>query len=88
MILGEDWLEGCSPMWVHCTKKIMRFIHNGTRVTLRGVRSEVSKCSAVSASRLKELLRGRAVTHCIQLLPKVSQQMVLSAKQFVDSKDS
>lgn len=29
MILGEDWLESCSPMWVHWTKKIMRFVHKG-----------------------------------------------------------
>lgn len=35
MILGEDWLEQCSPMWVHWTKKIMRFMHKGKRVTER-----------------------------------------------------
>jgi hypothetical protein len=70
MILGEDWLEGCSPMWVHWTKKIMRFMHKGARVTLRGIRPEVTKCSAISVGRLKGLLRRQAVTHYVQLLPK------------------
>jgi len=65
MILGVDWLEHCSPIWVHWTKKIMRFMHNDTRITLRGVRQEVTKCSAVSAGRLKGLLRRQVVTHCI-----------------------
>ncbi|CAD6232691.1 unnamed protein product [Miscanthus lutarioriparius] len=65
MILGVDWLEHCSPMWVHWTKKIMRFMHNDTRITLRGVRQEVTKCSAVSAGRFKGLLRRQAATHCI-----------------------
>jgi len=70
MILGEDWLEGCSPMWVHWTKKIMGFMHKGARVTLRGIKPEVTRCSTISAGRLKELLRRHAVTHCVQFMPK------------------
>lgn len=57
-------------MWVHWTKKIMRFWHKGTRVTLRGIRPEVTRCSAISAGRLKGLLRRQAVTHCVQMLPR------------------
>lgn len=30
LILGQDWLEECSPMWVHWTKKIMRFQYKGS----------------------------------------------------------
>ena len=29
MIVGEDWLEACSPMWIHWTKKQMRFTYKG-----------------------------------------------------------
>ena len=70
MILGEDWLEGCSTMWVHWTKKIMGFMHKGARVTLRGIKLEVTKCLAISAGRLKVLLRRQVVTHCVQFMPK------------------
>lgn len=34
MVLGPDWLESCSPMWVHWSKKLMKFTHKGRRVTL------------------------------------------------------
>ncbi|WVZ79457.1 hypothetical protein U9M48_027033 [Paspalum notatum var. saurae] len=53
MILGEDWLQACSPMWVHWGKKIMRFTYNTQRVTLRGVRPQLTQCRAISAGKLK-----------------------------------
>lgn len=56
-------------MWVHWTKKIMRFMHKGSRITLRGVRPEMTKCSAISPGRLKGLLRRQAVTHYVQFKP-------------------
>jgi hypothetical protein len=37
MILGEDWLEACSPMWIHWVKKQMRFTHKGKRIMLKGI---------------------------------------------------
>jgi hypothetical protein len=48
----------------------MRFLHKGTRVTLRGIRPEVTRCSAISVGRLKGLLRRQAMTHCVQMLPR------------------
>jgi len=57
MILGPDWLEACSPMWVHWGKKLMKFTYNGKRMTLQGIRSDVPKCTAISAGKLKGLLR-------------------------------
>jgi hypothetical protein len=86
MILGEDWLEQCSPMWVHWTKKIMRFVHNGSSITLRGVKPEVTKCSAISVGKLKGLIRRKAITHCVQLLPSTTQsQSIDSTYQQVSS---
>ncbi|WVZ96404.1 hypothetical protein U9M48_042044, partial [Paspalum notatum var. saurae] len=67
MIVGEDWLENCSPMWVDWRKKVMKFTHQGRRITLYGVRPAVTKCSAIGAGKLKGLLRRKAITHCVQL---------------------
>ena len=67
MILGEDWLEDCSPMWVHWKKKLMKFTHKGQRICLRGVQSEVTKCPAIGVRKLNGLLRRRAISHCIEM---------------------
>jgi len=61
MILGEDWLEACSPMWIHWGQKHMRFTHNNKRISLKGVTDDTSKCSAVSPSKLQGLLKHGAV---------------------------
>jgi hypothetical protein len=66
MILGQDWLEWCSPMWVHWAKKLMRFTLNGTRVELQGLTHDLSKCPVISKDGLKGLMRRQALTHCIQ----------------------
>lgn len=71
MIVGEDWLEDCSPMWVHWRKKIMKFTYKGKLDHSPGVHHEVTKCSAISAGKLKGLLRKGAISHCVQMLPRV-----------------
>jgi len=68
MILGEDWLESCSPMWIHWDRKIMRFNHKGTRITLKGVTDDTSRCPAVSSTKLQGLLKHGAVAFCLQLV--------------------
>ena len=73
MILGQDWLEECSPMWVHWRKKIMKFTYQRKRIVLKGVRPEVVKCSPIGVHKLKGLMRRKAITHCIQLLPSTPQ---------------
>lgn len=69
MIVGEDWLEDCSPMWVHWKKKIMKFTYQKKRITLQGVRSDVVRCTPIGAHKLRGLIRRKALTHCIQMLP-------------------
>lgn len=66
MILGQDWLEEHSPMWVHWSKKLMRFTRNGVRVQLQGITKDLSKCPVVTKEGLRGLLNRQAVTHCIQ----------------------
>jgi len=46
MILG-DWLESCSPMWIHWSNKIMKFTYQGKRIELHGVKQH-TQCTAIS----------------------------------------
>ena len=52
MILGEDWLEEVSPMWVDWRKKKIKFTYQGVRITLNGLTDDISQCPAVSARKL------------------------------------
>ncbi|KAK1670478.1 hypothetical protein QYE76_058637 [Lolium multiflorum] len=65
MILGADWLDEHSPMWVHWRKKIMRFTHNKKRIVLRGVQSSVTVCKKVSVRKLQGLLKKGSVEHIV-----------------------
>jgi hypothetical protein len=49
-----DWLESRNneKMWMNWKKKTTRFKHEGARITLRGVQSNLDSCSAISASLL------------------------------------
>lgn len=48
MILGEDWLESCSPMWIHWAKKFMRFTHYGKRIQLQGLQQDLNQYASIS----------------------------------------
>jgi len=61
MILGQDWLETYSPMWIHWGKKMMRFTHRNKRISLQGVTDNNSKCPPVSATKLQGLLKHGAI---------------------------
>ena len=54
-------------MWVHWKKKVMKFTYSGKRITLFGVQPGTSKCEAISARKLKGLIRRGAVSHCIEM---------------------
>jgi hypothetical protein len=69
MILGADWLEDHSPMWVHWRKRWMRFTHNQRRVHLQGIREDSKPCRPVTAAKLHGLLRRGAIVDCIQVQP-------------------
>lgn len=57
MILGQDWLETCSPMWVHWSDKILKFTHHGQRITLHGLKKDMRQCAAISAHGLQSLIK-------------------------------
>jgi hypothetical protein len=66
MIVGEDWLEECSPMWVHWANKVMRFTYLRKRIELQCVRQQVSQCPVITAIGLQGLLSREAIQHCVQ----------------------
>lgn len=78
LILGADWLEQHSPMWIHWKKKKMRFTYNGTRITLRGVKDCTSKCVKLKVRKLKGLMRKGGVAQLVQLCAANPQQPAIS----------
>ena len=54
IILGMDWLESQNngKIWVNWKKKTMRFRHEGSRITLRGVQPSAETCTPLSAEQL------------------------------------
>jgi hypothetical protein len=44
MILGHDWLDSHSPMWIHWGRRVMRFTHQKRRITLHGVKDNTNVC--------------------------------------------
>ena len=69
IILGIDWLEQHSPMWVHWKRKRMRFSHQGKRITLSGVKDNTTHCKKITVKKLKGLIRKRGVAQIVQLGP-------------------
>lgn len=77
MVLGQDWLEECSPMWVDWVKKILRFTVKGQRITLFGIKSRTPSCTAVCSVQLQGLIRRGAIDQCLQFkatMPESQQQ--------------
>jgi hypothetical protein len=52
-------------MWVHWTKKLMKFTRNGVRIYLQGVIGDVSKHLSISKEGLKGLMRRQTISHCV-----------------------
>ena len=67
MILGKDWLDKFSPMWVHWKRQILRFNYQGHRITLHGIQSKKPQCKRVSAHKLRGMMRRGALTHVVQI---------------------
>jgi hypothetical protein len=86
MILGADWLDIHSPMWVHWRKKIMRFTHRNKRITLRGVVTRNTKCKRVSFPKLKGLLKHGGVEQLV-MIQSVNQDSIASLSEAAASKE-
>lgn len=53
MIVGKDWLEAMSPVWVNYKTKEMRITHKNKRVILHGVKDQLTACAEVSPKLCK-----------------------------------
>jgi hypothetical protein len=69
LILGMDWLEQHSPMWVDWKRKKLRFTHKQKRITLSGVKDCTSHCKKIKISKLKGLIKKGAVAQLVHLAP-------------------
>lgn len=68
MILGEDWLEAISPVWVDYKSKAMRITHLRKRVALQGVKDQLDSCPPISRKKLQGLIKHGEVACCLQLI--------------------
>lgn len=78
-MLGMDWLEKYSPMWVDWKRKRMRFSYQGSRITLTGVKDCLSRCLPLKTSKLKGLLKKGKVAQLVQLMaiaPHPAEQII------------
>jgi hypothetical protein len=51
-----DWLDAIGKMWVDLHKKRMRLKHDGTRITLKDIKNNVSQCTPISQAKLDQIL--------------------------------
>jgi hypothetical protein len=69
LILGMDWLERFSPMWVHWRRKKLRFTYNGKDITLQGIKDCTTQCNKIKVLKLKGLIKKEGVAQLVQLSP-------------------
>lgn len=69
MVLGVDWLEQFSPMWIHWKRKLLQFTHRGKWITLKGIKDCISNCSKVKVRKLRGLIRKGGVAQLVHLCP-------------------
>lgn len=67
LILGMDWLEQFSPMWVDWKKKKLRFNHAGKRIQLNGIKDCTSTCLPLKLSKFKGMMRKGSIAQIVQL---------------------
>lgn len=72
MILGEDWLEAVSPVWVDYTTKAMRIIVNGKRISLQGIKDIATAFQQIGAKKLVDLIQHGGVMCCLQMTTNTS----------------
>lgn len=67
MIVGEDWLEAVSPVWVDYKTKEMRITVKNRRVTLQGIKDSQSACQPIGSKKLMKLSQHGGIMACLQI---------------------
>lgn len=83
MIIGEDWLEVVSPVWVDYKSKAMRITHLGKRVALQGVKDQLDSCPPISSKKLQGLMKHGGVACCLQLVSTEASAKVSDELQYI-----
>lgn len=68
VILGADWLEDHSPIWIHWKQKLMKFAHQGKHIQLQGIQPAPVACKKIAPKKLKGPLRRQGLVQCVQVL--------------------
>lgn len=87
MIVGEDWLEAVSPVWVDYKTKEMRITVKGNRVTLHGVQDQLDCCPAIGARKLLKLIQHGGVMCCLQLGTQTVETSMPDDQQYICAVD-
>ena len=67
MVLGMDWLEQHSPMWIHWKRKLLRFSYQGSRISLKGIKDTLSSCPKIKVRKLQGLIKKGGIAQLIHL---------------------
>ena len=73
LVLGMDWLERHSPMWIHWKHKLLRFSHNGQRIALKGMKDSPTSCHKIKVRKLKCLIRKGGLAQVVHLCPVLTE---------------
>jgi hypothetical protein len=74
LVLGMDWLESHSPMWIHWKRKLLRFSYQGARISLKGLKDITSSCPKLKLRKLRGLVCKGGIAQVIQLCPLSAEQ--------------
>lgn len=78
MVIGMDWLESCGPMLVDWVEKTLQFTHQGQKIQLTGLRSEVEQIAQISMAQLEEMEQTNSVV-CVVMIGATEQEVSASS---------
>lgn len=67
MILGMEWLETFSPMWVDWRRKKLRFTYHNQRLTFIGVKDQINSGKLIITKQMQGLYKDGAIAQIVQL---------------------
>jgi len=92
LVLGMDWLERHSPMWIHWKRKLLRFSHNGQRIALKGMKDSPTYCHKIKVRKLTGLIRKGGLAQVVHLCPVLTEPapsvVPAEVQQFIDSQSA
>ena len=92
LVLGMDWLECHSPMWIHWKRKLLRFSHNGQHIALKGMKDFPTSCHKIKVRKLNGLIRKGGLAQVVHLCPILTEptptDVPAEVQHFIDSQSA